>query len=221
MPKSMLAILFILLFAIFAGPTVHAGDKTGNGGGVGVSPRGDVTLLDLLELGNDYLILDQFPETQAILKWITSHHESVMPFYIKDEIGCLTGLKDSSYCSELSLKTRPLTFKFTNQFLPTIDDTGVVSLNNEYTREQAAIQRDGVVIIQKKLFLKMDDLSKASLLIHESLIRLVLFDNPSLLQKSGTQPIRKVVRMYTDWAILHRSIPQSELVKAFEDLGIH
>lgn len=78
--------------------------------------------------------------------------------------------------------------------LENLNDEGFISLLDPTTKRQVAIQKDGVVIIQRQEYAELDNESKAALFLHESVLFAVLTMNPDIVQNNGTAPIRKIVR---------------------------
>jgi len=83
-------------------------------------------------------------------------------------------------------------YAFVNHELPTINDSGVISIENPETKKQLALQdRNGFVIIDKNEFNKLDLEGQLALKIHESILYLIMKYNPKLHEETGTQYIRE------------------------------
>lgn len=79
--------------------------------------------------------------------------------------------------------------------LENIPDEGVVRLADPSGKQQLAVQKDGVVMVYKPIFDRLDARNKAALVLHEALLRMVLKINPSHYQKYGTSKIRELVKL--------------------------
>ncbi|RYZ86846.1 MAG: hypothetical protein EOP06_13745 [Proteobacteria bacterium] len=82
----------------------------------------------------------------------------------------------------------------TNKPLENVEDEGVVRLTDPVTKQQLAIQKDGVVLVYLPIFNRLDGRNRAALVLHEALLRYVLVKSPALHAKFGTAKIRELVR---------------------------
>lgn len=83
----------------------------------------------------------------------------------------------------------------TNTPLENIPDEGVVRLEDPSTKQQVAVQKDGVVMVYLPIFEKMNSKNRAALMMHEALLRVVLKLNPNSYAKNGTAKIREFVNL--------------------------
>jgi hypothetical protein len=90
-------------------------------------------------------------------------------------------------------KIAPLKWAFTDLSLEEINDEGLMRIYNPETKRQLAIQKDGLVVINKNEFSKISDLSKNALFLHEAALYAVKILNPELLSQQGTAPVRRFV----------------------------
>lgn len=169
MKNKILGVAVLVCFATISG---HASlGQEGHGGNVVVS-NGKVSLLDLVE--NNYIFLNPSKENyfQNLLKKLNLA-------LVKIEW----------------LVTRPsqMTWVLTDEKLEKISDQGIISTTQANSIEQVAIQKDNIVLINRPLFLKMSDVDKAALLVHELLISTALNLGFDVNSDQGTAPIRKVV----------------------------
>lgn len=93
--------------------------------------------------------------------------------------------------------------------LEEISDEGVIRDVDPKTKKQVAIQLNGVVMVYMPIFRKMDYRSRAALVMHESLLRIVLSKFPHHYAKHGTSKIRKTVNLLFNPA--NYSIPTAEV----------
>ena len=87
-----------------------------------------------------------------------------------------------------------LKWAFTDVELERLHDEGLISLENENTLKQVAVQKDGLVVVNRKEFNMLDSDSKKALFIHEAVLRSVLVLKPSDIQQNGTAHVRKYTR---------------------------
>ena len=96
--------------------------------------------------------------------------------------------------ARLQKNGRILRWMFVDFPLENLNDEGFISLLDPTTKRQVAIQKDGVVIIQRQEYDELDNESQAALFLHESVLFAVLTLNSDIVQNNGTAPIRKIVR---------------------------
>ena len=148
------------------------GGQDGNGGDAVVRGR-RVSLLDLMEPGDKILSLKQEPYIETV--------EQKMDFFVYQ-----TGLPPS---------TRELTWVLTSQDLDDIQDEGVIRYQGPGELKQLAIQKDDVIVINEKLFLKLKEQGKAALIVHEMVISALLEAGYDLSSPVGKGPIRQIVNL--------------------------
>lgn len=74
--------------------------------------------------------------------------------------------------------------------LEEIPDEGYIRLVDPVTKKQVAIQKNGVVTVNLNIYDNFDAQSRAALLIHENLLRLLVLKNPSFYVRNGTSQLR-------------------------------
>lgn len=170
--------LIILLALFFVSELTFAtGTETGNGGD-GVLHREKVTLLDSLEY--DFELVD-----------IQSYQFSTELNFILDNL--------ASKLEVNIVRPQDLVWALTNRKLEDIKDEGAIRHPIEGKLVQIAVQREGVVVIQKNLFNLLqseesEQNDKLGLILHEVLIATALKYNLDLkIPDLGTAPIRKLV----------------------------
>lgn len=104
-------------------------------------------------------------------------------------------------------KISPLKWAFTNTNLEDLADEGLIRVDNPETKKQLAIQKDGLVVVSKNEFDKLDSLSKESLFIHEAVLFSTKKVNPDLIKKSGTEPVRAYVRRLVKFLSAMKTTP--------------
>jgi hypothetical protein len=78
--------------------------------------------------------------------------------------------------------------------LELLNDEGFIRLVDPVTKRQVAIQKDGIVIIQRAEYKLLDDESEAGLFMHEGVLFSLLTLKPEIIAAKGTEPVRKIVR---------------------------
>lgn len=89
---------------------------------------------------------------------------------------------------------QPLKWAFTDEDLGKLNDEGLISIENEATKRQVAVQKDGFVLINRQEYQSMDADSQYVLFFHESVLRAVLLLNPGHIESHGTQYVRAYTR---------------------------
>ncbi|MEI7974026.1 MAG: hypothetical protein WCH11_06640 [Bdellovibrio sp.] len=118
----------------------------------------------------------------------------------------------------------PFKWAFVDFDLDEIDDEGAVHIDNPETKKQLAVQSDGLVLINRSEFKRLDEVSKAGLFVHESVLRAVIVLNPRLIASQGTEPIRTFNRRLIKYFLSRRSTqayPGFTVREAFDLLEIH
>jgi hypothetical protein len=88
----------------------------------------------------------------------------------------------------------PLRWAFTDSDLENIQDEGILRIPNPETKRQLAIQKDGLVVINKKEFYLLDKDGKVGLFFHEAVLRTLLLLNPKHIEENGTENVRTYTR---------------------------
>ncbi|MNK51261.1 hypothetical protein D3C87_701590 [compost metagenome] len=121
----------------------------------------------------------------------------------------------------------PLRWAYVNIDLEDVDDAGIIRITNPKTLKQLAIQKDGLVVINKAEFQKLDNESKDALFLHEAVLYAVKKLNPSLLERNGTAQVRSyvrnLVRYFSNWEYPRKtaeSFPREPVEDAMEALQI-
>lgn len=186
------------------------------GGGGDVFVRGNqVTLLDLAEI--DARDVDFFNPTLFTGKGALDNLILDVGSYCSSDLGAfllrsmysdydfietsMSGMFAviSSNTRTAAFAHKPLTWIYTENDLSEIADEGVISLNLEDgNKKQLAIQKDGVVVVNKVLSQRLDQKSKVAFPVHEGLIRAMTVFHPQYLQQNGTQDIRRLVRLLSN-----------------------
>ncbi len=122
---------------------------------------------------------------------------------------------------------KTLKWAFTDLPLESIHDEGEIRISRPESKKQLAIQKDGLVVIQRQEFNELDNESKAALFTHEALLYTVSVLNPDLIQQQGTSLIRtynrRLLRFFHEHDQLDRTqfpITISSVVEAFQALKI-
>lgn len=111
--------------------------------------------------------------------------------------------------------TKPLIWIFTNKKLSEIDDEGAVRyLDSNKSKSQIAIQKDGIVIIHKPSYIKMDAINRAGLIMHELLIAMILHKNKDYFMERSTENLREFNKILFTWAFSEKYIPTQVLINA-------
>jgi hypothetical protein len=139
--------------------------------------------------------------------------------------GSKAGIKNfnGSFMENPNTKLAALRYAWVTEPLENIRDQGVIRYTNPQTKRQVALQKDGLVFINRSEFKIMDDTSKAALKLHEGTICAVKAMNPALLENQGTAPIRYFVREFTGYAKNHgrpEAVPAAAVKDAVESLLI-
>jgi hypothetical protein len=101
-----------------------------------------------------------------------------------------------------------------------LTDEGLIRDIDSKSLVQVAVQRDGVVVVHRPTYEKMDPKSRNALYVHEAFVRLVSQVNPKLIQEQGTAPIRKFNKLLFEHLYQTHFIPAKVLRDAFKELGI-
>lgn len=122
---------------------------------------------------------------------------------------------------------QPLRWAFVDYDLETIEDSGIIRVENPKSKKQLAIQKDGLVVINKNEFEKIDGESQNALFVHEAALYAVIKLNPSLVKSFGTAPIRtyvrNLIRFFDNWAYNRNGkdiFPPEPVREAFDNLKI-
>ena len=204
-------LIFCLLLTLVSAAS-FASDK-GNGGDSVANRFGGRSLLDLSESDD----VDYF--TMSAKYWVNLHNSYGFPdqslgAFIDSEAHP-TSLKHRSFIHVVNPvlgdalaicmgggfrdnfpQIRPLRWAWVNGNLEDIKDEGQIKFVDPSSKRQVAIQKDGIVFVNRHEFYAMDANSKGALKLHESLICAVNALNPNLITVNGTAPIRQVVRAY-------------------------
>lgn len=95
--------------------------------------------------------------------------------------------------SYTSLTAGEIIWMMTDKELEEIPDEGTIRLPDSSGKKQVAIQKNGVVLIYRPIFEKMDERNKAALILHELLLFAQMHGGANDLLKNGTAGVRKVV----------------------------
>lgn len=95
--------------------------------------------------------------------------------------------------SYTSLTAGEIIWMMTDKELEEIPDEGTIRLPDGASKKQVAIQKNGVVLIYRPIFEKMDERNKAALILHELLLFAQMHGGAKDLLKNGTAGVRKVV----------------------------
>jgi len=121
---------------------------------------------------------------------------------------------------------KPLRWAYVDYDLETINDSGLIRVENPQTKKQVAIQKDGLVVINRIEFEKMDGESKTALFVHEAALYATKLLNPALIDSQGTAPVRAYVRSLVhyfknwDYQKPDEKYPAEAVREAFAALGI-
>jgi hypothetical protein len=128
-----------------------------------------------------------------------SHSTNLSPIFNTVVARCSGFLSSRNPDGDFLYHVKPLRWAFTQQELEDIRDEGLIRVTNPATKKQVAIQKDDLVVINKKEFDSMDNESKAALKLHESVLCAMKTLNPDLLRSEGTAPIRYFVRQFVSY----------------------
>ncbi|MEN0060354.1 MAG: hypothetical protein AAGB31_16055, partial [Bdellovibrio sp.] len=127
----------------------------------------------------------------------------------------------------ISPETKVLKWAFTDLPLESIHDEGEIRISRPESKRQLAIQKDGLVVIQRQEFDALDNESKAALFTHEALLYTVSVLNPDLIEQQGTSLIRtynrRLLRFFREHDRLYTTqfpITLESVVEAFQALKI-
>lgn len=95
--------------------------------------------------------------------------------------------------SQTGLTAGEIIWMMTDKELEEIPDEGTIRLPDGTSKKQVAIQKNGVVLIYRPIFEKMDERNKAALVLHELLLFAQMHGGAKDLLKNGTAGVRKVV----------------------------
>jgi|GEM_PF-4794906 len=100
----------------------------------------------------------------------------------------------------LKVKFRETIWLMTDKDLEKIPDEGTIKigagdLQNGLVEKQLAVQRGDIVLINRPLFLQLDERNKAALIFHEISLYAALGGNPGLIHQIGTVPVRNFVHL--------------------------
>ncbi len=87
----------------------------------------------------------------------------------------------------------PLVWVRTDTPLTEIPDEGIIRLIEPATKQQVAVQKDGVVMVYGPIFDKLNAKNKAALVLHEEILHIVLASGSRQIRTHGTQKIRTLV----------------------------
>lgn len=193
----------ILMMAVLLSPTLvfAEGGNSGGGGGDAVQTKQGWTTLDLAEpsLTASYFSMNQIAmqsklnirrldECEAKIR-NSQHHELFGLGFGSEIIRTFIGFSRSS------VLLKPLMWTTTNLPLAELRDEGAIRLADQNSTKQLALQKEGVVVVYKPIFEKLDDESKSALYLHETLLKTVLEHFPENYQAYGTSEIRKLVQV--------------------------
>ena len=123
--------------------------------------------------------------------------------------------------------TKVLKWAFTDLPLESINDEGEIRISKPDSKKQLAIQKDGLVVINRAEFNTLDDESKAALFTHEALLYTVSVLNPDLIQKDGTRLVRfynrKLLRFFHEHDRLSTTqfpITLESVIESFQALEV-
>ena len=114
----------------------------------------------------------------------------------------------------------PIKWAFTDEPLESLNDEGIIRIENPNTKRQLAIQKNGMVVVNRKEFESIDDESKAGLFIHESVLRAVLLLNPQEIATHGTENVRTYTRRFLNYIMRPKRTPGFTVLEAYRELGI-
>lgn len=127
----------------------------------------------------------------------------------------------------ISPNTKVLKWAFTDLPLESINDEGEIRISKPDSKKQLAIQKDGLVVINRAEFNTLDDESKAALFTHEALLYTVSVLNPDLIKKNGTRLVRfynrKLLRFFHEHDRLSTTqfpITLESVIESFQALEI-
>lgn len=109
--------------------------------------------------------------------------------------------------------------------LEEIDDEGAIRLSDISTKKQLAIQKNGVVAIQRQEFNQLDKDSQAEIFVHEAFLFSTLLIKPDFIAKDGTSNLRLFVKRLHDYRILfskftidRNSVDDATLVYTYQSI---
>lgn len=167
--KTIKSQIAALLIGMMLGSSASATKEVGNGGDA-VVKDGQVSLLDLVETTDELLDVQRF---------VSGTHE--------------VSIKLNRILRTFLASPHSMTWILTSKSLENIQDEGIIVTPIEGELRQVAVQKDGVVLIQKNLFEAMDEHNQKALFLHEILIRTALLIGYDLETNLGTSPLRKVI----------------------------
>lgn len=211
--------------------SAYPGTNSGGGGNSAAALDGQRRLLDLLEKDkNDELDYFDF-EMKKYDRNLGADFSS----------SCLSSVMGSDYlnfdfCNILDIASgndmtqkemndkhmypKALRWAFVDFDLSDVGDTGVIHIDNPASKKQLAIQKDGLVLVNRKEFDSLDSESKAGLKIHESALYAVIFLNPELIQAKGTESVRVFTRKLIKFTKNKMASSLDQLKEAYGELGV-
>jgi len=167
--KTVKSQMAALLIGIFLGSSASATKEVGNGGDA-VVKDGRISLLDLVETTDELLDVQRFAsDTREV------------------------SIKMNRILRTFHANPHAMAWILTSKSLENIQDEGIIATPIEGELKQVAVQKDGVVLIQKNLFEAMDEHNQKALFLHEVLIRTALLIGYDLETNLGTSPLRKII----------------------------
>lgn len=167
--------------------------------------------------------MDRLVESQTQIEWC---QQFVQAFFRYDKNGFSEEIEMDIKNGFLP-KVQPLRWAFVDTDLETINDSGIIRVENPNSKKQLAIQKDSLVVINKKEFEKLDRESQNAIFVHEAALYAVLKLNPSLVSSQGTAPIRtyvrNLIRYFDNWAYNRNGkdiFPPEPVREAFDNLRI-
>jgi hypothetical protein len=213
---------------LFCLPQAFA-NKTGNGGDSIQNHNGTRSLLDLVETDQiDYFTYNAVDYTNHIVNEQGWDHDVASDIDLLSSLSPDVPSRDLGNYFSSDLLTNALRsclnpvhglhFAWTVVPLEKVSDEGEIRLPSTVTERQLAIQKDGLVVVNKNEFRQIDSLSQGVLKLHEGMICAILKLNPQLIASQGTAPIRSYVRAFTEIRTLGK--PSYVLDEAYKNLGL-
>lgn len=174
----------------------------------------------------------QSTHPESIMKWtdyiflsVFAHSYNMFLSYYGDNFydTDLQNMRQIEKNYGLTQSVQPLKWAFVDFDLNELNDEGLVHIDNPETKKQLAIQKDGLVVINRSEFDRLDDVGKASLFVHESVLRAVLILNPTTLKEQGTENIRAFTRRFVKYCLTRTSsnaYPAYGVREAYDKLNI-
>lgn len=217
-------------------PRSEMGGVNGGGGDAVVDQDGSTTLLDLIESGEPKFLnpIQVIEKVKGLFRGLLGGESQLVrlsveafknpddsyrwEYYLLRSIG---GRHYKMMDNHLMIQPKDMIFSLTDHALEDLQDEGVIRIIEPVEKIQVAIQdQQGRVVVHRPTFEKMDEKSRAALILHEVILRFVWQYNPKLLKVQGTEPIRRLNRLLIKLWVDKEYIPDGEIVEAIQALGV-